>query len=50
MRNIKINELQQLKKEFKLTYSDIASMAGLPLSTVQKVLGGKIKSPRPATL
>ncbi|SFQ12084.1 PD-(D/E)XK nuclease superfamily protein [Butyrivibrio proteoclasticus] len=50
MSNIEIKELQQLKKESKLTYSDIASMAELPLSTVQKVLGGKIKSPRPATL
>ena len=33
-----------------MTYAEISAASGLPLSTVQKVLGGKIKNPRQATL
>jgi len=50
MQNPKVLELQELKKELRLTYEDIAKRAQLPLSTVQKVLGGKIESPRLVTL
>ena len=46
----KIIELQTLKKSLKMTYTEISQKSGLPLSTVQKVLGGKIKNPRIATL
>ena len=48
--NKKIEELRKLKKELKLTYMDISTKSGLPLSTVQKVLGGTIASPRERTL
>ncbi|WP_256379375.1 hypothetical protein [Butyrivibrio sp. NC3005] len=38
----KIIELQALKKSLKMTYTEISQKSGLPLSTVQKVLGGKV--------
>ncbi len=50
MNNSQIEELKKKKKELHLTYEDIAQKADLPLSTVQKVLGGKIASPRLDTL
>ena len=50
MQKTQISELRKLKKELKITYADIASKSGVPLSTVQKVLGGKIESPRSATV
>ena len=50
MQKLKVRELQQLKKESRLTYAEISSISGVPLSTVQKVLGGKIENPRSATL
>ncbi len=50
MNNQRIEELQRIKKELKLTYDDIAQKSGLPISTVQKVLGGKISSPRLDTI
>ncbi len=45
-----IGELRQRKKELGLTYYEISQRTGLPLSTVQKVLGGKIESPRTSTI
>ena len=45
-----IADLQKKKKELHLTYEQISESAGLPLSTVQKVLGGKIESPRASTI
>lgn len=50
MANQKIIELQKRKKELHLTYEMISEKSGVNLSTVQKVLGGKIESPRTATL
>jgi len=50
MANSKIEELQNRKKELNLTYEHISEKAGLPLSTVQKVLGGNIESPRQSTI
>ena len=45
-----IKELQKRKKELGLTYQEIADRSGLPLGTVQKVLGGITKSPRLKTV
>ncbi len=50
MNNTRISELQKKKKDLQLTYEEIAQRAGIPLSTVQKVLGGKVASPRLDTL
>ena len=40
-----IEEIKQKKREYGYTYEELAKRAGLPLSTVQKVLGGVTKSP-----
>lgn len=45
-----IEEMRQKKQELGYSYEQIAMLAGLPLSTVQKVLGGITKSPRYDTL
>lgn len=45
-----IEEMRQKKQEFGYSYEQIAELANLPLSTVQKVLGGITKSPRYDTL
>ena len=50
MANERIDQLKKKKTQRKLTYEAIASMSGLPLSTVQKVIGGKIASPRIETI
>lgn len=50
MLNDKILELQEKKKRLHMTYEVISRLSGVPLSTVQKVLGGKIASPRPDTI
>lgn len=42
----KIEELRNAKKRSSLTYEDIAAKSGVNISTVQKILGGKIESPR----
>ena len=47
---MKIEEMQNRKKELGYTYAKIAELAGLPLPTVQKVLGGATKSPRYSTI
>lgn len=45
-----IQELQKRKKELGYTYTEIARLSGLPLPTVQKVLGGTTRSPRYETI
>lgn len=45
-----IEEMKKKKREIGLTYQQIAKKAGLPVGTVQKVLGGITKSPRYDTL
>ena len=45
-----IEEMNRLKTELGFTYTKIAEISGLPLSTVQKVLGGITKAPRYETL
>ena len=45
-----LDELIKRKKELGYTYADIAEKSGIPLPTVQKILGGSTKSPRYATL
>lgn len=44
-----IEEMQKRKQELGYSYEQIAELSGLPLGTVQKVLGGITKSPRFAT-
>ena len=41
-----IEEMRQRKRELGYSYEQIAELSGLPLGTVQKVLGGVTKSPR----
>ena len=43
-------EMVRRKKELGLTYEDISERSGVPLTTVQKVLGGITKSPRYQTM
>lgn len=50
MTNQRITALQKRKNELHLTYEDISQKTGVNLSTVQKVLGGRIESPREETL
>ncbi len=45
-----IEEMQKRKRELGYSYQQIAELSGLPLGTVQKVLGGITKSPRYDTL
>ena len=45
-----IEEMKQRKRELGYTYERISQLSGLPLGTVQKVLGGITKSPRYETL
>ena len=45
-----INDIRQKKRLFGYTNAIMAEKSGLPLSTVQKVLGGTTKSPRFETL
>jgi len=45
-----ISELNRIKTELGLTYEQISDYTGVNLSTVQKVLGGKIQSPRLDTI
>ncbi|MCC8046229.1 MAG: Uma2 family endonuclease [Clostridiales bacterium] len=45
-----IEEMREKKREMGYSYEQIAELAGLPVGTVQKVLGGFTKSPRYATL
>ena len=45
-----VEEMRQRKKEYGFSYEELSKRAGLPLGTVQKVLGGFSKNPRHATL
>ncbi len=45
-----IEEMMKRKGDLGLTYEEIAGMSGVPIGTVQKVLGGITKSPRYDTL
>ncbi len=45
-----VDEMIDLKKKYGFSYEQIAERAGMPLSTVQKVLGGITSSPRHSTL
>ena len=45
-----IQEMNERKRELGYSYEQIALMSGLPISTVQKVLGGVTKAPRYETL
>ena len=45
-----IEAMREKKREFGFSYGEIAKRAGLPLGTVQKVLGGFTKNPRRETL
>ena len=45
-----IKEMQERKKELGLTYAQIAERSGLPVGTVQKVLGGITQTPRYDTI
>ena len=45
-----IAEMNAKKKELGLSYEMIADLSGLPVGTVQKVLGGVTSSPRKATI
>lgn len=41
-----LEEMRERKKELGYSYEQIAKLADLPVGTVQKVLGGFVKSPR----
>ena len=45
-----IEEMNNRKKELGYSYEQIASLSGIPLSTVRKVLGGKTQMPRYKTV
>ena len=42
----KLEQWKTTKKKLKFTNKDIANASGIPLSTVEQVMCGKIKSPR----
>lgn len=45
-----LEQMRQRKRELGYSYEQIAELSGIPLGTVQKVLGGITKSPRYDTL
>ena len=45
-----ISDMQNRKRELGYTYETISELSGVPLPTVQKVLGGITKSPRYETI
>ncbi len=48
--NMTREEMMKRKGDMGLTYEEIAKMSGVPMGTVQKVLGGITRSPRYDTL
>ena len=48
--NISIEELKARKRELGHTNQSLSEMSGVPLSTVQKIMGGATKNPRRETL
>lgn len=47
---MKIEEMKAKKIELGLTTEEVASLSGIPLSTLQKIFGGVTKAPRRATI
>ena len=47
---MKLSEIKELKREFGFTNKDLAEMSAVPLSTVQKIMSGEVRSPRYETL
>ena len=47
---MKISEIKELKRQYGFTNEDLAKMSTVPLSTVQKIMSGEVKSPRYDTL
>lgn len=45
-----IEEMQKRRKALGLTYEDLAETSGVPLSTVQKILGGFSQNPNYRTV
>ena len=45
-----IEEMQKRRKELGLTYAELAEKSGVPLSTVQKILGGFTENPNYRTV
>ena len=45
-----VDEINRKKKEYGYSYEDLADMSGVPVSTVQKVLGKITANPRRSTL
>ncbi|MCR4805808.1 MAG: Uma2 family endonuclease [Clostridia bacterium] len=45
-----IEEMQKRRKELGLTYEELARKSGVPLSTVQKILGGFTENPNYRTI
>ena len=45
-----LDDIKRLKKQYGYTNAQMAELSGLPLSTVQKVLGGTTGAPRRQTL
>lgn len=45
-----VSELKARKQEIGMSNKTVARLSGVPLSTVQKIFGGKTKKPREATL
>ena len=45
-----LQEIKELKKQLGLTNDQLSSLSGVPLSTVQKVLGKTTAAPRQMTL
>ena len=41
-----IEEMQERKRELGYSYEKLAEISGIPLGTVQKILGGITKTPR----
>lgn len=47
---MEIQELKKRKKKLKITTADLACMAGLPVSTVSKIMTGETKNPSYITI
>ena len=45
-----LEEMKAKRKELGISYKDLATEADMPLSTVQKIFGGNVKTPRRETL
>lgn len=45
-----IEEMKAIKKELGITYQQLCKASGIPISTLQKILGGVTENPRASTL